>query len=40
MKVQDKMCESLEKLNINYLEIDASCSIEEIHKSIIEYLEL
>ena len=38
--VQNKMQESLQKLDIDYLEIDATDSIENIHKSILTYLEL
>ena len=38
--VQNKMQESLQKLNINYLEVDATDSIENIHQKILSYLEL
>ncbi len=38
--VQKKMQESLEKLDIDYLEIDATETIENIHQSILTYLEL
>ena len=38
--VQNKMQESLEKLNIDYLEVDATDSIENIHQKILSYLEL
>jgi dTMP kinase len=40
MNVQNKMHESLQKLGIDYLEVDATESIENIHKSILTYLEL
>lgn len=40
IKVQNKMKESLEKLDIDYLEIDARESIENIHQKILTYLEL
>ena len=40
INVQNKMHESLQKLGIDYLEIDASDSIENIHQSILTYLEL
>jgi len=38
--VQNKMQESLEKLDIDYLEVDATESIENIHQKILTYLEL
>lgn len=38
--VQNKMQESLKKLDIDYLEIDATDSIENIHQKILSYLEL
>ena len=38
--VQDKMKESLEKLDIDYLEVDATDNIENIHQKILTYLEL
>ena len=38
--VQNKMQESLEKLDIDYLELDATESIENIHQKILTYLEL
>jgi len=38
--VQKKMKESLEKLDIDYLEVDATDSIENIHQSILTYLKL
>ena len=38
--VQNKMQESLKKLDIAYLEIDATDSIENIHQKILSYLEL
>ncbi|HIQ46799.1 MAG TPA: dTMP kinase [Sulfurovum sp.] len=38
--VQNKMQESLQKLGINYLEVDATDSIENIHQKILSYLEL
>ena len=38
--VQNKMRESLQKLDINYLEIDATDSIENIHQKILTYLKL
>lgn len=38
--VQTKMKESLEKLDIDYLEVDATESIENIHQTILSYLEL
>lgn len=38
--VQNKMQESLKKLDIEYLEIDATDSIENIHQKILSYLEL
>ena len=40
MNVQNKMHESLQKLGIDYLEIDATQSIETIHQKILSYLEL
>jgi len=40
MNVQNKMHESLQKLGIDYLEIDATGSIENIHQKIVSYLEL
>ena len=40
INVQNKMHESLQKLGIDYLEIDATDSIENIHQSILTYLEL
>jgi len=38
--VQNKMYESLQKLDIDYLEIDATDSIENIHQKILSYLEI
>ena len=38
--VQNKMQESLQKLGIEYLEIDATDTIEHIHQKIVSYLEL
>ena len=38
--VQNKMQESLQKLDIDYLEVDATDSIENIHQKILTYLEL
>ncbi len=38
--VQDKMRESLKKMDIEYLEIDALESVEHINKHIISYLKL
>jgi len=38
--VQNKMQESLQKLGIDYLEVDATDSIENIHQKILSYLEL
>ncbi len=38
--VQDKMSDSLEKLDIDYLKVDATQSIEIIHQKIVSYLEL
>ncbi len=38
--VQDKMSSSLEKLDIDYLKVDATQSIEIIHQKIVSYLEL
>jgi dTMP kinase len=40
MNVQNKMHESLQKLGIDYLEVDATDTIENIHQSILTYLEL
>jgi len=40
INVQNKMHESLQKLGIDYLEIDATGSIENIHQKIVSYLEL
>jgi len=40
INVQNKMHESLQKLGIDYLEVDATDSIENIHQSILTYLEL
>ena len=40
INVQNKMHESLQKLGIDYLEIDATDSIENIHQKIVSYLEL
>jgi len=40
INVQNKMHESLQKLGIDYLEIDATESIENIHQKILSYLEL
>ena len=40
INVQNKMHESLQKLGIDYLEVDATQSIENIHQSILTYLEL
>jgi len=40
INVQNKMHESLQKLGINYLEVDATDSIENIHQKILSYLEL
>jgi dTMP kinase len=40
IEVQNKMQESLEKLDIDYLEIDATKSVESIHQKIVSYLEL
>ncbi|CAA6822347.1 MAG: Thymidylate kinase (EC [uncultured Sulfurovum sp.] len=40
MSVQNKMQESLQKLNIDYLEVDATDIIENIHQKILSYLEL
>ena len=40
INVQNKMHESLQKLGIDYLEIDATESIESIHQKIVSYLEL
>jgi len=34
------MHESLQKLGIDYLEVDATDSIENIHQKILSYLEL
>jgi dTMP kinase len=38
--VQNKMHESLQKLGIDYLEVDATDSIENIHQKILTYLKL
>ncbi len=38
--VQNKMHESLQKLGIDYLKVDATDSIENIHQKIVSYLEL
>jgi len=38
--VQDKMKESIENLDINFLELDATDTIENIHQKILTYLEL
>jgi len=40
INVQNKMHESLKKLGIDYLEVDATDSIENIHQKILSYLEL
>jgi len=40
INVQNKMQESLKKLDIDYLEIDATDDIENIHQKIVSYLEL
>ncbi len=40
INVQNKMHESLQKLGIDYLEVDATESIENIHQKILSYLEL
>ncbi len=40
INVQTKMQESLQKLDIDYLEVDATDSIENIHQKILSYLEL
>ena len=40
INVQNKMKESLEKLDIDYLEVDATDTIENIHQKILTYLEL
>ncbi|PHS39831.1 MAG: dTMP kinase [Sulfurovum sp.] len=40
LNVQNKMHESLKKLGIDYLEVDATDSIENIHQKILSYLEL
>jgi len=40
INVQNKMHESLQKLNVDYLEVDATDSIENIHQKILSYLEL
>ncbi len=40
INVQNKMHERLQKLGIDYLEIDATDSIENIHQKIVSYLEL
>jgi len=38
--VQNKMQESLQKLDIDYLEVDATEAIENIHQKILTYLKL
>jgi dTMP kinase len=38
--VQNKMQESLHKLDIDYLEVDATDSIENIHQKILTYLKV
>jgi len=38
--VQNKMQESLQKVGIDYLEVDATDSIENIHQRILTYLKL
>ena len=40
INVQSKMQESLQKLDIDYLEVDATDTIENIHQSILTYLEI
>jgi len=40
LSVQSHMQKSLQKLGINYLEVDATDSIENIHQKILSYLEL
>jgi len=40
LAVQEKMKESLVKLDIDYLEVDATDSIENIHQKILTYLKL
>lgn len=40
INVQTKMQESLQKLDIDYLEVDATDIIENIHQKILSYLEL
>lgn len=40
MTVQKKMQESLQKLDIDYLEVDATQTIENIHQKILTYLKL
>ena len=40
LTVQNKMRESLQKLDIDYLEVDATDNIENIHQKILSYLEL
>jgi len=40
INVQNKMHESLQKLGIDYLEVDATESIETIHQKILSYLEI
>ncbi len=40
LDVQLKMRETLQKLSIDYLEVDATQSIEQIHQKILTYLEL
>jgi dTMP kinase len=40
INVQNKMQESLKKLGIDYLEVDATDSIENIHQKILTYLKI
>jgi len=40
IEVQNNMRQSLQKLGIDYLEVDATQSIEKIHQKILSYLEL
>ncbi|MBA1420248.1 MAG: dTMP kinase [Epsilonproteobacteria bacterium] len=40
INVQNKMHESLQRLGIDYLEVDATDSIENIHQSILTYLKI
>jgi len=40
INVQKKMQESLQKLDIDYLEVDATDSIENIHQKILTYLKV